>query len=184
MQLSAAGLIGYFALLGTGMLAARRSVPLINPRLNRLGNALKSSKAVTGAASLLLVACPLLFVTLNSLPDGRLHVHFLDVGQGEAVLIVTPDGQQVLIDGGASPTATAGRAGQMDAVQRSEIELVVVTHPGDERLGGLLGLAQRYRIGQSCRRLSPTHRRRMDSGCANCRKRACRWPSLLSRDAD
>ena len=148
VQLSAAGLVGYFALLGAGMLAARRSLPLVGPSLSRLGNALRSSKAVTAAASLLLVACPLLFVTLELLPDGRLHVHFLDVGQGEAVLIVTPDGQQVLIDGGASPTALLGELGRWMPFNDREIELVVVTHPGDERLGGLLGLAQRYRIGQ------------------------------------
>ena len=148
VQLSAAGLVGYFALLGAGMLASRRSLPLVGPSLSRLGNALKSSKAVTGAASLLLVACPLLFVPLDSLPDGRLHVHFLDVGKGETVLIVTPDGQQVLMDGGASPTALLGELGRWMPFNDRGIELVVVTHPGDERLGGLLGLARRYRIGR------------------------------------
>jgi metal-dependent hydrolase (beta-lactamase superfamily II) len=63
-------------------------------------------------------------------------------------LIVTPDGQQVLVDGGASPTALMGELGRWMPFNDREIELVVVTHPGDERLSGLLGLAQRYRIGQ------------------------------------
>jgi competence protein ComEC len=90
----------------------------------------------------------MLGVTLRSLPDGRLHVHFLDVGQGEAVLIVTPDGQQVLVDGGASPTALLGELGRLMPFYDRAIELVLVTHAGDERLAGLLGLAQRYRIGQ------------------------------------
>ena len=75
-------------------------------------------------------------------------MHFLDVGKGEAVLIVTPDGQQVLIDGGASPTALLGELGRWMPFYDREIELVVLTHAGDERVGGLLGLAQRYRIGQ------------------------------------
>ncbi len=75
-------------------------------------------------------------------------MHFLDVGQGEAVLIVTPDGQQVLIDGGVSPTALLGELGRLMPFYDRQIELVVVTHAGDKRVGGLLGLAQRYQIGQ------------------------------------
>src|SRR5688500_12018028 len=36
-------------------------------------------------------------------PDGRLHVDFLDVGQGDAALITMPDGTTVLVDGGGRP---------------------------------------------------------------------------------
>jgi len=39
-----------------------------------------------------------------ALPDGRLHVAFLDVGQRDAILVTTPDGRQMLIDG--EPAAT------------------------------------------------------------------------------
>jgi beta-lactamase superfamily II metal-dependent hydrolase len=35
-----------------------------------------------------------------SLPDGKLHVFFLDVGQGDAALVRTPSGGFILIDGG------------------------------------------------------------------------------------
>ena len=38
-----------------------------------------------------------------TLPDGKLYVTFIDVGQGDAVFIQTPGGEQVLIDGGRHP---------------------------------------------------------------------------------
>ena len=37
-------------------------------------------------------------------PDGRLHIDFLDVGQGDAALITFPDGTTLLVDGGGRPT--------------------------------------------------------------------------------
>jgi len=48
---------------------------------------------------LLIVAILVWSVALTT-PDGKLHVSFLDVGQGDAILIQTPDGQNILIDGG------------------------------------------------------------------------------------
>jgi len=36
-------------------------------------------------------------------PDGKLHVDFLDVGQGDAALLTMPDGTTLLIDGGGQP---------------------------------------------------------------------------------
>jgi len=37
-------------------------------------------------------------------PDGRLHIDFLDVGQGDAALVTMPDGTTVLVDGGGKPS--------------------------------------------------------------------------------
>ncbi|MFN2167739.1 MAG: ComEC/Rec2 family competence protein, partial [Anaerolineae bacterium] len=65
-----------------------------------------------------------------------------------AVLIETPDGQQVLIDGGYSPTDLLSALGRHMPFYDRKIELVVLTHPGDERIGGLVGLADRYHIDQ------------------------------------
>jgi competence protein ComEC len=36
-------------------------------------------------------------------PDGKLHIDFLDVGQGDAALLTMPDGTTVLVDGGGRP---------------------------------------------------------------------------------
>ncbi len=57
----------------------------------------------TGAALGLAVITILIWTSLLAQPDGRLHLYFLDIGQGDGVLIQTPSGRQVLIDGGASP---------------------------------------------------------------------------------
>jgi beta-lactamase superfamily II metal-dependent hydrolase len=45
-------------------------------------------------------------------PDGRLHVTFLNVGHGDAILIQTPAGRYALIDGGPSPNALAESLGR------------------------------------------------------------------------
>ncbi len=52
----------------------------------------------------LLVIAILVWVMAVTMPDGDLHVTFLDVGQGDAVL-VQRGSQQVLVDGGPSPEA-------------------------------------------------------------------------------
>ncbi len=56
-------------------------------------------------------AAVLVWAAAVAQPDGRLHVYFLDVGQGDAILIETPGGNQALIDGGISHADAVGRVG-------------------------------------------------------------------------
>lgn len=139
---------GYYGLLAAGMTSSRPSVPLLGTALQRLRSWLTASAATSVALAALLVTGSLWLAAWRSLPDGRLHVHFLAVDRGEAVLIETPDGQQVLVDGGYSPTALLTALGEELPFYDHQIELVVLTHPGDERVGGLAGLPDRYRIQQ------------------------------------
>lgn len=78
--------------------------------------------------------------------DGRLHVHFLDVGQGDSVLIVTPEGTQVLVDGGpdaiGAARTVANKAGFLDR----DLDMVVLTHPDEDHLRGLLEVVERYSV--------------------------------------
>jgi competence protein ComEC len=82
------------------------------------------------------------------LPDGHLHVAFLDVGQGDAVLITLPDGRQVLIDGGPLTTDLHWRLGQEMPFWDRTLELVISTHPDADHLAGLVSLPQRYTVEQ------------------------------------
>lgn len=148
VHLSLAGLWGYYGVIALLVLASRPALPLVGNTLHRLRAAASASRLNTLTAGALLVTGSLLLLGLRSQPDGRLHVHFLDLEQGEAILIVTPDGQQVLVDGGASPTELLGELGRHIPFYDRTIELVVLTHAGDKRVGGLVELAGRYRIDQ------------------------------------
>jgi competence protein ComEC len=89
----------------------------------------------------------LAWVAVLQLPDGKLHVAFLDVGQGDAILITTPLGQQILVDGGPSPAAlTAALGRQMPFWDRS-LDLLVMTHADADHISGLAEAAARYEVG-------------------------------------
>ena len=83
-----------------------------------------------------------------SMPDNRLHVSFLDVGQGDAILIQTPNHQDILVDGGPSAQTISGELSQHLPFWDRTIELVVLTHPHLDHLTGLLEVLQRYKVPQ------------------------------------
>jgi competence protein ComEC len=102
-----------------------------------------STSVILGAP---LVAAILIWLAILQLPDGRLHVAFLDIGQGDAILITTPDGQQVLVDGGPSPTALTSALGQQMPFWDRSIDLLVMTHPDSDHITGLVEVLERYHV--------------------------------------
>ena len=96
--------------------------------------------------TLLIALLPWWIITQQ--PDGRLHLYMLDIGQGDAILIVAPDGKQILIDGGANPVPLLTRLGDRMAPWDRTIELVVLTHADADHLGGLPELLNRYQVAQ------------------------------------
>jgi len=90
----------------------------------------------------------LIWLAVGTLPDGRLHVTFLDVGQGDAILITLPDGRQMLIDGGPSATDLNWRLGRKMPFWDRSLDVVINTHPDADHLGGLVSILERYEVGQ------------------------------------
>ena len=84
--------------------------------------------------------------TLLTGPDGRLHLTVLDIGQGDAILIEAPDGGTALIDAGVDPDLTLRRIGQALAFHERQIEVVILTHPHQDHLGGLGEVLRRYEV--------------------------------------
>lgn len=76
---------------------------------------------------------------------GLLSVHFLDVGQGDATFIETPDGVQVLIDGGRDSSVLRELGAIMASSDRT-IDIVVSTHPDVDHIGGLIDVLERYQV--------------------------------------
>ncbi|OQY25798.1 MAG: DNA internalization-related competence protein ComEC/Rec2 [Anaerolineaceae bacterium 4572_32.1] len=82
-----------------------------------------------------------------TLPDGKLHLVFLDVGQGDAIFIESPTGQQILIDGGPDPTVLLARLGEQMPFWDRTLDIVILTHPDADHLTGLVSVLERYRVG-------------------------------------
>jgi len=95
----------------------------------------------------LLVLAVLVSFTAATMPDDDLRISFLDVGEGDAVLI-QKGSRQILVDGGPSPRAvTLGLGSRLPFWDRT-IDLVVMTHPHQDHLAGLVEVLRRYRVGQ------------------------------------
>ena len=122
---------------------------------NRLKLVASLSKVANFAAKLcmkwvvagLLVAAVLVWMAAATMPDDNLHVTFLDVGQGDAILIQRGN-QQVLVDGGPSPQAISLGLSRQMPFWDSTIDLVVSTHSHADHITGLLEVMNRYRVEQ------------------------------------
>ncbi|MBI2099239.1 MBL fold metallo-hydrolase [Candidatus Uhrbacteria bacterium] len=77
--------------------------------------------------------------------DGTLYARFFDVGQGDATLLVMPDGSDVLVDGGPDGGIVPKLKRTLPGNDRV-IELVVLTHPHLDHLYGLLEILKNYQV--------------------------------------
>ncbi len=84
------------------------------------------------------------FFLPNSAPQG-LQVSFLDVGQGDSILITGPTGIQVLIDGGKDRSVLRQLPQLMGPLDRT-LDMVVATHPDADHIGGLPDVFRVYRV--------------------------------------
>jgi len=95
----------------------------------------------------LLVLAILASVAAATMPDDKLHVNILDVGEGDAILI-SQGSQQTLIDGGPDPNKICLELGKEMPFWDRTIELVVLTHPEADHITGLVEVLQRYQVEQ------------------------------------
>jgi len=95
----------------------------------------------------LLVLAILASVAAATMPDNNLHVSFLNVGEGDAILIQKGN-QQILVDGGPSPQALSLELGDKMPFWDRTIELVILTHPHSDHIAGLVEVLNRYKVEQ------------------------------------
>jgi competence protein ComEC len=110
----------------------------------------KMLKQTLGTKTIAMVgslAAIILFAAAFSLPDGRLHITFVDVDSGTAVLIATPSGRYVLVDAGGSGRQISATLGDELPFWSRRLDLVVLTRPGPAHTNGLPSVLGRYEPG-------------------------------------
>lgn len=80
-----------------------------------------------------------------TLPDGRLHLVFCDVGQGDAAYIRTPSNQDALIDGGPNDKILVCLGNNMPFYDRT-IDLILLSHPQKDHYSGISKVIDRYNV--------------------------------------
>ncbi len=90
-----------------------------------------------------LISIPV-FLLAYDFPE-NLEVDFLDVGQGDAILIKTPIGQNILIDGGPDSKVISCLSEELPWWDRT-IDLMILSHPHDDHVAGLIEVLRRYKV--------------------------------------
>lgn len=91
--------------------------------------------------------------SISRMPGGQLEVVFIDVGQGDAALIITPQGQSILIDGGGNRMAR-GKVGENALMPYfryrglKHIDLLISSHPDEDHIDGLFTVLENMTVGQ------------------------------------
>ncbi len=90
-----------------------------------------------------LVVVLLLRISHNN--SDEVIVKFLDIGQGDAILIETPSGRQVLVDAGPDKSILQNLAKELKFGDK-EIDLVIASHPDTDHIGGLPYVFSQYQV--------------------------------------
>lgn len=142
-------LISYYGLLFS---AAVGGINWINSRFLQTGIQRRSYHFLVGVLVTALLVTGLSLIDTES---GELEIVFLDVGQGDAFYIGTPDGKHIMLDGGGRPPYL----GDVDEVGRwvllpfladrrvKKLDMVIVTHPHEDHFGGFLAVLEEVPVG-------------------------------------
>ncbi|TSC67015.1 MAG: hypothetical protein CEO19_398 [Parcubacteria group bacterium Gr01-1014_73] len=105
-----------------------------------------AKKARFGTLVILLVANFLIWSALLAEErGGELKVAFLDIGQGDAIYIEAPNGNQVLIDGGPGKALLSRLGEVMPAYDRS-IDVILVSNPDKDHIAGFIEVLKSFDV--------------------------------------
>ncbi len=135
---------GWFALLFYAVLF---SMSFAGSRLRDLYASLRARFGELSPAMLLGALFILTLLTWRAVadaPDGKLHITFLDVGSADAVLIETPRGGHILINGGPSASLLSDGLGRRLPPFTRKLDWLVVASTGEQQVAALPRVLERY----------------------------------------
>jgi len=94
-------------------------------------------------AAVLLIAVAIVWRAVYSVPDGLLHITFLDVGSADAILIETPQGEHLLINGGPSPSMLSDGLGRRMPQLNRKLDWLIIASTQENQLSALPRVVER-----------------------------------------
>jgi competence protein ComEC len=92
----------------------------------------------------LIVLTVLVWRVALAAPDGRLHMTLLDVGTGDAILIQSPSGRTILVDGGPSTRSLSDGLGRRLPIGDRQLDWLIIAAAGEGQIGGLPANLDRF----------------------------------------
>jgi competence protein ComEC len=160
----------YFVLLALLIVGLARWDPLRPPSIAESTNKgfSKETLMIVASAFLITLTVILLHPFSSARPDGKLHIDFLDVGQGDSALLTMPEGTTVLIDGGGRPNITWNSREPGDGEEPFErdmrsvgervvseflwsrgldrVDYIVATHADADHIDGLNDVVRNFKV--------------------------------------
>lgn len=100
--------------------------------------------AWTGVFASLFVCMVVLWRAAATAGDGKFHITFLEVGSADAVLIQTPEGRNILINGGASVTELSDELGRRLPFFSHKLDWLIIASTQEEQVAALPRVVERY----------------------------------------
>ncbi|MDP1544439.1 MAG: ComEC/Rec2 family competence protein [Anaerolineales bacterium] len=109
----------------------------------RTAGALRAA-ALTASFSLLFICMILVWRASATAGDGQFHITFLEVGSADAALIQTPEGRNILINGGASVTDLSDELGRRLPLFSRKLDWLIIASTQENQLAALPRLVEIY----------------------------------------
>ncbi len=134
--------IGLFYIMVLGVLMAETTRPTIYKRLKQF----ISHHQVISLLVLVVFSMGMLgWMAYQAQPSGRLEAWFLDMDRSQVVLMRTPNGEFILIDGGRYPSRLLREVGERMPFYQRRLGTIILTNPDGNANHALLDLLKRYR---------------------------------------
>ncbi len=131
----------------SGFYIALFSVTLNWPRIKEWFNSLAGSLrtvALTATLAIMFACTVVIWRSTATAGDGQLHITFLEVGSADAILIQTPEGRNVLINGGPSTSELSDELGRRLPFFSRKLDWLIIASTQEEQLAALPRVMERY----------------------------------------
>lgn len=105
--------------------------------------------SAASAVVILALAAGLTWRAVGTAPDGLLHITIFPAGNGDMVLLITPDGRRVLINGGESTVDLADALGRRFPPWNRSLDVLILGGTRDNQLAGLLDITERFQVSHA-----------------------------------